>query len=98
MECDRLKLVIVGHFFALLPPSPPHKNAKNHFTHVYQKPHSYEVWFLRYRVRQTEFFVILGHFLPFYLPNNPENQNFEKMKKTYRDIIILHVCTKITII
>ena len=32
-----------------------------------------------------------GYFLPFYLPNNPENQNFEKMKKTPRDIIILHV-------
>ena len=26
---------------------------------------------------ETEFFVILGHFLPF----NPKNQNFEKMKK-----------------
>ena len=26
-------------------------------------------------------FVILDYFLPFYPPNNPENQNFEKMKK-----------------
>ena len=25
--------------------------------------------------------VIMGHFLPFYPPNNPENQNFEKMGK-----------------
>ena len=25
-------------------------------------------------------------------PDNPENQNFEKMKKTPRDIIILHMC------
>ena len=33
--------------------------------HVYQKPQSYEVQFLRYGVRQN-FFVILGHFLPFY--------------------------------
>ena len=32
-------------------------------------------------MRQTEFFVHLGHFLPFYLPNNLENQNFEKKKK-----------------
>ena len=32
----------------------------------------YDVWFLRYRVRQTEFFAILGHFLPFYhLPPPP---------------------------
>ena len=37
-----------------------------HFTHLHQNPQSYEVWFLRYGVRQTEFFVILGHFLPFY--------------------------------
>ena len=27
-------------------------------------------------------------------PNNPKNQNFEKMEKTPRDIIILHKCTK----
>ena len=27
-------------------------------------------------------------------PYNPENQNFEKMKKVPEDIIILHVCHK----
>ena len=32
---------------------------------------------------QTEFLVILGHFLYFYTPNNLENQNFEKMKKAF---------------
>ena len=42
----------------------------------------------------TEFFVILGHFLPFYPTNNPKNQNFEKMKKTTGDIIILYTCIK----
>ena len=26
-------------------------------------------------------FCHFGSFLPFYSPNNPENQNFEKMKK-----------------
>ena len=36
------------------------KNKKNcwsyhHFTHVYQKSHSYALWFLRYRVRQAKF-------------------------------------------
>ena len=41
----------------------------------------------------TEFFVILGHFLPFYPTNNPKNQNFEKMKKTPGDII-LHTSIK----
>ena len=31
-------------------------------------------------------------FFHFYFPNNPKNQNFERMKKTPRDII-LHMCT-----
>ena len=45
-------------------------------------------------MRKTKFFVILGHFLPFYPPNNLENQNFEKMKQASGDVIILHTCTK----
>ena len=41
---------------------------------------------------ETEFFVILGHFLPF----NPKNQNFEKMKKKPRDTIIFtNVCHQV---
>ena len=47
---------------------------------MYHKWQSYDVWFLRYRVQRTEFFVSLDCFLHFYPPNNPENQNFEKMK------------------
>ena len=39
-------------------------------------------------------FVILDCFLPFYPPNNPKNQNFEKLKKDPGDIIILHKCSK----
>ena len=57
-------------------------------------------------MRQTEFFVILGHFLPFYhphpspYPNDPENQHFEKneknwfliykVQKTERSVILSH--------
>ena len=75
-----------GPFFALLPPYGPRKskfwkNEKNtwryyHFTHVYHKWQSYDVWFLSYWAQQTEFFVILDYFLHFYPPNNPKNQNF----------------------
>ena len=36
--------------------------------HVYQKWLYYDAWFLRYGVQQTVFFVILGHFLPLFLP------------------------------
>ena len=41
-------------------------------------------------MQQTEFFVILECFLPFYPPPpyGPRNQNFEKMKKTPQDIIV----------
>ena len=35
-----------------------------------------------------QFFVTLGHLLPFDPPNNPKNQNL------HGDIIILHMCTK----
>ena len=49
---------------------------------------NHDVWFLIYQARQTEFFVVLGYFLPFNPSNNPENQNFEKMKNVHADIII----------
>ena len=41
---------------------------------------------------QTELSVILDCFLLFYPPNNPKNQNFEKLKKLPGDIIIWHTC------
>ena len=55
---------------------------------------------MRHRMRH-DFFDILGDFLPLYPPppNNPENQNLEKMREASRDLIILHKCIKnITII
>ena len=41
---------------------------------------------------RTECFVILDRFLPVCSPNNPKNQNFEKMKQKSGDIITLHMC------
>ena len=58
------------------------------------KNHNHMTYGFWERVRQTDFFVLLGHFLPFYSPKNPENQTFEKMKNTYEDVIILYMCTK----
>ena len=72
--------VILGYFLPFTPPPPPHKCRKSkfwkhekhswryHFTHAYQKSKSYDVWFLRYGARETEFFLILDHFLPFHPP------------------------------
>ena len=101
---DRKNFCHFRPFLALLPTyNPKNKNfekmKKNtwryyHFKHVYHKWQSYDVCFLRYWGRQTEFFVILDNFLPLYPPNNLKNQNFQKMKKITGDIIILHMCTK----
>ena len=63
---------------------------------MYHKLKSYDTWsltFLRYQLQQTDFFVILGHFLPFYSPKSPKNENIKNMK-TPGDIIILRKCTK----
>ena len=38
-------------------------------------------------------FWLFGLFCPILPPNNPESQNFEKMKKIPGDISILHKCT-----
>ena len=75
MECNRQNFLSFWTFFCLLPPYGPKKSKfwkdENntwryyHFPDVYQKWQSYNVWFLRYGVWQTELFVILDHFLPF---------------------------------
>ena len=41
---------------------------------------------------RQNFFSFWTVFWPFYPHNNPENQNFKKLKKTPGDIIILHMC------
>ena len=81
-----------GPFFALLPPYGPRKskfwkNEKNtwryyHFTHVYHKWQSYDVWFLRYGAWQTKFFVILERFLSFYPPMDPKIKILKNWKKS----------------
>ena len=90
IECDRLKLVILGHFLLFyFPENPKNQNfAKikktagyitiyiGYITNVCQKPQSYGGRFLRYGVKQIEFFC---HFEPFFAlipPNDPEKQNF----------------------
>ena len=94
--------VILSHFALLIPLAICKINIlkkmkKNpwgyyHFTHVYHKLESNHVWFPRYGVWRTKFFVILDNFFSFYPTNNPKNQNFEKMKQMPADIIILQMC------
>ena len=52
-----------------------------YFTHVHLKCKSNDVWFLRYRVRQTEFFVILDHFLLIYPLKTWKIKILKKWKK-----------------
>ena len=63
------------------------------FTQVYHKWQSYDIWFLRYELQQTDFF---GHLWPFFALLPPKNEKITKLKKkkTPGDIIILYKCSK----
>ena len=86
-----------GPFFDLLPHYwPPKlkfgKNVRNTwryypFPYVYHKRKSYHMKYGSWDIRHNRVFC---HFLPFDPTNNLKNLNFEKMKKTPGDIIILH--------
>ena len=67
---------------------------------MYHKWQIYDVWFLRYGAWPTEFFCHFGPFFTFYPPppKNLKNQNFEKINKAPRDIIIYTIVPKIMII
>ena len=65
----------------------------HHFTHVYQKPQSSEVWLLRYGVRYF-FLSFWGQFLPFDPPNNPKNQNSHQNEKRIWRYHFTHVYQK----
>ena len=75
MEHDRLDLVILSHFLTFFHPKNLEnqnfekiKKARDTILHVHQKSWSYDVQFLRYRVKWKEFFAILGHLCPLPLP------------------------------
>ena len=105
IQRDRLKLVTVDHFLLYYCTKTP-KNQKfekklrryHHFTHMCTKNYNYIMnGFWNTEWDGLNFFVIYRYFLPFYLPplpNDQENQNLKKMKKTPRDVIILQMCTK----
>ena len=61
----------------------------------FAKSQSYDKQFLKYRVRQAEFFCSFGSFFALLTtPNDPENQNFEKKRKKKKmpaDIILLYI-------
>ena len=96
-DLDSLKLVILGHFLPFY--SPKNQKIKifkkwKSFKDTILQLQSYDVWFLRCRVKQTEFFVVVDHFLPFYPPNNLKIKILKKQKKLSGDIIILYMYHK----
>ena len=93
IEQNKLKLVILGHFLRVFCSFFDWRYY--HFTQVYHKWQSWcmvpEIWSVK-----DIFFCHFGLFFLFaiYPSNNPKNQNFEKLKKTPGEIIILQKCTK----
>ena len=63
----------------------------HHFTHVYQKPQSYEVWSVRYKVRQ-DFLSFWAIFFPFNPPPPLKTQKTKILK--HFNVIILNLDNK----
>ena len=107
IECDRLKLLILGHFspYNSLPKIPKNQNFEKmkkswwryHFTHLYQKPQSYEVyssWDMEHD--RQNFWSFWAIFYPFPPLTNQKIKIFKtwiKKKKCLEISIILHLCT-----
>ena len=88
-------------FFALLPPYGPRKskfwkNEKNtwryyHFTNVYHKWQSYDVWFLRCEVQRRDFLSFWTIFCPFTLLSTRKIKILINWKK-HLDILLFYIC------
>ena len=63
------------------------KHTENTKNHKHTKNHNHITYSSSDRVRLS-FLPILGHFCSFYPIFGPKNQNFQKMKKIPRDIIL----------
>ena len=100
----RAWLTEIGHFgssFAFLPPLKPEKSEFwkkwkkllqiTSFYICIQNHMIYSSWDTEWDGQN--FFFYFGPFFALSSPNNPENQTFEKTKKTAGDILILHMCT-----
>ena len=83
-EWDRQNILLFWAIFGPFTTPSPSIDTKNQilYIHVYHKWRSCDIWFLKYQVRQTEIFVILGQFLPFQSLDKPKNQNFKIEKIT----------------
>ena len=65
-----------------------HLKILSFYNHKWQ---SCDVWFLRYGVQQTNVFVILDHFLPFYPLTTQKGKNY-KRRRNELEILLLYTC------
>ena len=101
VRCNGQKFLSFWVLFLLFQPpeNPKNQNFKIEKKHLEISfyifaPYLRIIWYMAPQTwSMTDRIVILNHFLPFYPPNSLKNQNFEKLKKMPRDIIILHMCT-----
>ena len=91
--CDRLKLVIMGHYLPFYHLLPPKKTKNLNFEKMKTIAADIIILHKWYRVRQTKFFVILGHFLPFY-PSINQKIKILKNWKTHLEMPSFYTCTK----
>ena len=72
----------MGYFLPFYPLNNPEKNSWwYHFTHGYHKYKSYDAWFLRYGVQQTEFFFSFWTILCPFTPPPLTTQRIKILKK-----------------
>ena len=100
VQCNRVFFFILGHFLLFDSPNNPknqnfEKNFKKpgdviilHLRITNDNHKMYEIWSVTNRI-----FCLFAPFSPFSPTNNPKNQNFDKTKKIYGDIIFLNLCT-----
>ena len=104
IECDRLKLVIMGHFSPFYHPLSSKPNKSEIWRNEEKKKIAGDIIILHMctkntiiwgtvREIQSETDRIFCHLWSSFTPYNPQNQNFEKMKKVIAYVIILHMCT-----
>ena len=96
--------VILGYFLLFYSPKNLSTKNENHMMydfgdmeHNRQNFYHFGLSFAHHKIygswdmkcNRQNIFVILGHFLPFYPPNSPKNENIKKLKKTPTDIIMI---------
>ena len=95
MEHNRQNFFSFWTFFCPFTPPPPKITGDIIILHKRTINENHVMYGFRdMKPDRQNFLSFWAIFFPFYPTNNPKGQNFEKMKTTPGDIVILHKCTK----